>query len=62
MHVVVIVAVRSDLNEMFNHCCPGGRRVSCEDLGADPGGHLEVDSRAMMKLTHMWGLNLAKKP
>lgn len=44
MHVVVIVAMPSNLNEVLDHCCPGSRGVSCEDLGAHPGGHLEVES------------------
>ena len=41
MHVVVVEAVLSYLDEILNDRSSLGRRLSGEDLGAHPGGHLE---------------------
>ena len=42
VHVVVVVAHPGDLDEGFDHCCSGAGRLTREDLGAHPGGHLEL--------------------
>ena len=41
MHIVVVEAVLSYLDEVLNDRSSLGRRLSGEDLGAHPGGHLE---------------------